>query len=93
MRESTRQVQRREIILPCPIHDFGAGTNVARRNRRPTELRQNAPLRGAQGKGASKRPAPKANPPRPNKLFLAIAVFVLLLWMSFLGVMAYLVRA
>ncbi len=66
---------------------------MARRNRRTSELRQPAPPPGAQRKTAPKRPPPKANPPRPNKLFLAIAVFVLLLWMSFLGVMAYLVRA
>jgi hypothetical protein len=66
---------------------------VARRNRRTSENHPPAPPPGAQRKPAQKRPPPKANPPRPNKLFLAVAVFVLLLWMSFLGLMAYLVRA
>jgi hypothetical protein len=66
---------------------------VARRNRRTSENHPPAPAPGAQGKAAQRRPPPKANPPRPNKLFLAAAVFVLLLWMSFLGIMAYLVRA
>ncbi len=66
---------------------------MARRNRRTTESRQPALPPGAQRQAAPKRPPPKANPLRPNKLFLAVAVFVLLLWMSFLGIMAYLVRA
>ena len=66
---------------------------MARRNRRTNENHPAAPPPGAQRKTAPKRPPPKANPPRPNKVFLAMAVFVLLLWMSFLGVMAYLVRA
>jgi hypothetical protein len=66
---------------------------VARRNRRTSENHPPSPLPGAERNTAQRRPAPKANPPRPNKLFLAAAVFVLLVWMSFLGVMAYLVRA
>lgn len=66
---------------------------MARRNRRTSELQPFAPPRGAQRNTEQRRPPPKANPPRPNKLFLAIAVILLLLWMSFLGIMAYLVRA
>ena len=38
-------------------------------------------------------PVPTPNPPRPSKLFLAVASVVLLLWMSFLGILAFLVRS
>jgi hypothetical protein len=65
---------------------------VARRNRQTNDPHPSAPAGPARHAGR-KRPAPKANPPRPNKLFLAVAVILLLLWMSFLGIMAYLVRA
>ena len=66
---------------------------MARRNRQTSELHPPAPPAGPPRNAARRRPAPKASPPRPNKLFLAIAVTVLLLWMSFLAIMAFLVRA
>lgn len=33
-------------------------------------------------------PGPVPNPPRPNRLFLAVAGFLLLVWMALLGVLA-----
>jgi hypothetical protein len=66
---------------------------VARRNRQTNENHPPSPVPGAERKATQRRPAPKANPLRPNKLFLAFAVVLLLSWMSFLGIMAYLVRA
>ena len=65
---------------------------MARRNRQTNDLHPPAPPAGPARNAARPRPAPKANPPRPNKLFLAIAVALLLLWMSFLAIMAFLVR-
>jgi len=43
---------------------------------------------------AAARPrGPQPNPRRPNKRFLAITALVLLAWVGFLVVMAWLVRA
>jgi hypothetical protein len=66
---------------------------VARRNRQTSEHRSSPPPAAAVRPLPPEQPAPTANPPRPSKLFLAVAAVLLLLWMSFLGILAFLVRS
>jgi len=60
----------------------------------PSPGRRAAPAEKAGGRVAAARPrGPQPNPRRPNKRFLAITALVLLAWVGFLVVMAWLVRA
>jgi len=60
---------------------------VGRSKKKPTEHHR-GPAEAGPGRIVSGRPAPRPDPPRPSRLFLAAAGLLLLAWMAILGVLA-----